>query len=65
MIEKIIKISCDYCHGYQESSLKGTGIKNMVKKAERWGWKTLLIAGKGIYHFCDEECLEDFKKLPK
>ena len=62
MTEKLIKISCDWCGDWQESSLKGTGEKTLRKKAQRdWDWKSVLLGNSEIRDFCCIECYEHWK----
>ena len=61
MIEKIIKLTCDWCGDWQQSSTKYIGIKRFRKKAENWGWKRVVSGDGKILDFCCEECYENYK----
>ena len=49
MVEKVVKISCDWCANFQETSLKGIGLKSMRKKAAKWGWLSVLKGNGGVW----------------
>jgi hypothetical protein len=62
MVEKVVKISCDWCGHFDESSIKGIGIKTLVKNSEKRGWLTITVAGESVKHYCCEDCLNEYKK---
>jgi hypothetical protein len=64
MIETMIKISCDWCTGFDELEKtlhKGIGEKTFEKKSEERGWLKV-VTPKGARHFCNEDCKTAYLK---
>lgn len=63
MIDKVVRITCDWCGDFQQTSRKGVGMKRFEKMAlKEYGWKDMIVAGYGRRHFCCQECYELYKK---
>ena len=59
MIEKVIKLSCDWCGCHEETSMKGVGEKRFRKKSESRGWFKVVSGKDGVLDFCCQKCRED------
>lgn len=64
MIDTVVKITCDWCGDWQESSKNRTriGEKTLRKKAEKWGWLKIINGNGSINDFCGNECYKLHKK---
>lgn len=64
-IQKSIIMSCDWCGATEISSHKKVmsqrTIDKFIKRCEDWGWQ-IVVTPKRCYHFCDNECYNNWKK---
>lgn len=61
MVDTVVKIMCDWCGDWQETSkhlCKGIGEKRMRKLRQKDGWVTVVNGDGSVSDFCGIECRE-------
>lgn len=61
MTDKTVKITCDYCGDWDESTIKGIGEKRLRRRRINDGWISLVVAGSYIRDFCSQDCYDNWK----